>query len=178
MYIIVLARAFRHIHRMEMIDTQTSQPQSTKDSASPAEAYNIRPTDFSLPIMLLRARELVMEHIRPFLLEHDLTDAQWRVLRVLHQGGAMEPTEISAQGLVLTPSLTRILKALEARGFILREPHQRDGRRHQVQLTEKAVALVEQLAPLSQAGYREIETRFGAEDTRRLLALLSAFCER
>lgn len=137
-----------------------------------------RSMDASLPIMLLRAREMVMEHFRPFLAAHDLTDAQWRVLRVLHEGGALEPTEISARGLVLTPSLTRILKTLEGRGLILREPHLHDGRRHRVRLTQAAEALIARLAPLSEAGYREIEARFGREETRHLLSLLADFCEK
>lgn len=132
----------------------------------------------SLPIMLLRAREMVMEHFRPFLTANDLTDAQWRVLRVLHEGGAMEPTEISARGLVLTPSLTRILKTLEGRGLIRRAPHPSDGRRHQVQLTDAARDLIARLVPLSEAGYRAIEARFGAETTRALLTQLAAFCAR
>ncbi|MEM8740534.1 MAG: homoprotocatechuate degradation operon regulator HpaR [Pseudomonadota bacterium] len=153
----------------------------TTDALAPAgspHAPGIQPTDLSLPMMLLRARELVMEHFRPFLLENDLTDAQWRVLRVLHEAGALEPTEISMRGQVLTPSLTRILKALEARALIERERHHHDGRRHLVRLTPAAVELIDRLTPLSVAGYREIETRFGRDETKRLVALLTAFCDR
>ena len=37
----------------------------------------------SLPIALLRARETVMHRFRPLLASHDLTEQQWRVIRVL-----------------------------------------------------------------------------------------------
>ncbi|GIX12339.1 MAG: homoprotocatechuate degradation operon regulator, HpaR [Paracoccaceae bacterium] len=147
-------------------------------SRKPDPRHGPRPVAASLPIMLLRARELVMEYFRPFLADNDLTDAQWRVLRVLHEGGPMEPTEISVRGLVLTPSLTRILKTLESRGLIRRAPHPTDKRRHQIILTEDAHELIARLTPLSDAGYREIERRFGPEMTRALLALLTEFCRR
>jgi len=137
-----------------------------------------RPLQDSLPILLLRAREMVMEYFRPFLAAHDLTDAQWRVLRVLHAGGALEPTEIARRGVVMTPSLTRILQTLEARGLIARSANPDDRRRHIVALTDKAERLIAELAPLSEAGYRKIEARFGAEEVRRLRDLLSEFNAR
>lgn len=34
-------------------------------------------------MVLLRAREVIMAHFRPMLARHDITERQWRVLRVL-----------------------------------------------------------------------------------------------
>ena len=42
-------------------------------------------TDRSLPIALLRARERVMGPIRALLSGADLTEQQWRVLRVVQE---------------------------------------------------------------------------------------------
>ena len=39
--------------------------------------------EHSLPMMLLRAREAVMGRFRPMLREFDLTEQQWRIIRVL-----------------------------------------------------------------------------------------------
>jgi len=42
----------------------------------------------NLPRLLLEAREAVMQHTRPSLREHGLSDQQWRVLRVLGEHAA------------------------------------------------------------------------------------------
>ena len=39
----------------------------------------------NLPLLLLRAREAVMQHRRPSLRAQGLSDQQWRVLRVLRE---------------------------------------------------------------------------------------------
>ena len=55
----------------------------------------IRETSRSLPIALLRARDAVMSRFRPMLQERGFTEQQWRVLRVLDEGGPLDPTEIA-----------------------------------------------------------------------------------
>ena len=67
----------------------------------------------ALPLALLRARETVMSPIRRVLKNHDVTDQQWRVLRVLHENGVMDAKELAKSACVLAPSLTRMIKHLE-----------------------------------------------------------------
>ena len=78
---------------------------------------------------LLHAREAVMARFRPMLAAHDVTEQQWRVLRVLSEAGSVEATELADRASVLPPSLTRIIKALEGRKFITRNKAEGDGRR-------------------------------------------------
>jgi homoprotocatechuate degradation regulator HpaR len=73
-----------------------------------------------LAIALLRAREAVMARVRPMLRAYGLTEQQWRVLRVLADVEAMEAAQLARQAFLLRPSLTRILKDLQARGLIQR----------------------------------------------------------
>ena len=49
----------------------------------------------ALPIALLEAREAVMSRFRPMLATHDITEQQWRVLRVLAEAGPLEATELA-----------------------------------------------------------------------------------
>ena len=65
---------------------------STASPTSPAAV--IRSFDKSLPMALLRTREAAMQHFRPLLAEHDLTEQQWRVLRALN--AASEPIDVGA----------------------------------------------------------------------------------
>ena len=64
----------------------------------------------NLPRLLLQARESVMAHTRPSLREHGLSDQQWRVLRVLNEGGALDAAELAARANILAPSLTRMIR--------------------------------------------------------------------
>ena len=74
----------------------------------------------SLAIGLLKAREAVMSHFRPILADHDVTEQQWRVLRTLSDAGLLDATEVAEKAFILAPSLTRMLRSLEERGFISR----------------------------------------------------------
>jgi homoprotocatechuate degradation regulator HpaR len=69
--------------------------------------------DRSLPLMLLRAREAVMDRFRPLLMRTGVTEQQWRVMRVLAEGGAMEAGAVARAACLLPPSLSRIIRTLE-----------------------------------------------------------------
>ena len=65
----------------------------------------------SLPIALLRARETVMHRFRPLLASHDLTEQQWRVIRVLGETSPLDASDVAERACILAPSLTRIIVA-------------------------------------------------------------------
>lgn len=110
-----------------------------------------------------------MERFRPMLLLHDVSEQQWRVLRVLQETGTTDASTLSELACVLSPSLTRMLKALEARGFIAMARHPADGRRAQIDLTPAGNAFIRELAPESVRIYDEIEATVGRERIERLL---------
>lgn len=126
-------------------------------------------TDESLPIMLLRAREALMRRIRPYLQDHDLSEQQWRVLRVLDEVGPLEPTELGDRCVVLTPSLTRILSNLESRGMIRRENHATDKRKQVIHLTSAGSEVIAAIAPRAKEVYDELEEIFGRPQMNNLL---------
>ncbi|MGJ4887317.1 homoprotocatechuate degradation operon regulator HpaR [Bradyrhizobium sp. HKCCYLRH3099] len=122
----------------------------------------------SLPMALLRAREAVMRQFRPSLRQHGLTEQQWRILRALAAVDAIEVTELARVAFLLGPSLSRILRDLEARGLIAREVDSRDMRRGVLSISAKGLKLIAQVAPTSEAIYATIAERYGA---RKLAAL-------
>ncbi|SMX43144.1 homoprotocatechuate degradation operon regulator HpaR [Maliponia aquimaris] len=126
-------------------------------------------TQRTLPIALLRAREAVMEHYRPMLRAIDVTEQQWRVLRVIREADEIDATQLARLACVLAPSLTRILKALEARGLIAQTRDPADRRRSRVTLTEAGLGLLHNAAHDSARIAAGIEARLGAD---RLAALL------
>ena len=126
----------------------------------------------SLPMALLRAREVVMAHFRPMLARYEITEQQWRALRELAEAGPMEATELANRASILPPSLTRILQAMEDRKFIIRGRVKGDGRRAILAITPAGLALIEELAPERRTIYEAIEKRYGAKEYEKLLDML------
>ena len=137
-------------------------------SAPAARQVPMRDFSRSLPMSLLRAREAVMRQFRPSLREHGLTEQQWRILRALASVEAVEVTELARTAFLLGPSLSRILRDLEARNLVERETAKADQRRSMVSISKEGVKLMASVAPTSEAIYAEITRRFGA---RRLAEL-------
>lgn len=99
-------------------------------------------TSRSLPIALMHAREAVMGPIREMLAASDVTEQQWRVLRVLDEAGPLDASTLAARAALLQPSLTRIVKGMVAKGLVTQVQHQQDRRRQQVAITETGAALI------------------------------------
>ncbi|MBC7146738.1 MAG: homoprotocatechuate degradation operon regulator HpaR [Thioclava marina] len=149
--------------------TQDSAPRQRPDG------FELNAPRRSLPIALLRARELVMERFRPMLNAHDVTEQQWRVLRVLRESGPLDASMLAERACVLAPSLTRMLRALETRGLIEIRRDGEDRRRASVGLSEAGTAFLRDVSPQSAEIYAKLEAEIGAERITRLLDELEAF---
>ena len=126
----------------------------------------------SLPMSLLRAREAVMRQFRPSLRHHGLTEQQWRILRALAAVETIEVTELARMAFLLGPSLSRILRDLEARQLIERRVGEADLRRAVVSISAKGLKLIEAVAPSSEAIYAAITRRYGARKLSELQDML------
>ncbi|WP_291616611.1 homoprotocatechuate degradation operon regulator HpaR [Bradyrhizobium sp.] len=150
---------------------------SSDSSASAAPASRrlpMREFSRSLPMSLLRAREAVMRQFRPSLRNHGLTEQQWRILRALTAVETIEVTELARTAFLLGPSLSRILRDLEARQLVERKTAEADQRRAVVSISAKGLKLIEAVAPTSEAIYAEITRRFGARRLSELQDMLAA----
>lgn len=135
-------------------------------------AHLLEKTNRSLPIVLLRARESVMAHFRPMLAEHGLTEQQWRVLRVLSEEGEQDASHLAEHACILPPSLTRMLKTLEANGWIEGRRDKDDGRRMLFRATDDGLKFIDTVSPKGAAIYDEIIASFGEDKLRQLVDLL------
>jgi homoprotocatechuate degradation regulator HpaR len=109
-------------------------------------AARLPPYKDSLAGTLLAAREAVMAPIRPGLRKSNLTEQQWRVLRVLAEAGPMDVQSIAGAALLHAPSVTRILKELRDRKLIKRQGDPEDGRRSIIAISELGLTLMEEVA--------------------------------
>ncbi|MBC2637283.1 homoprotocatechuate degradation operon regulator HpaR, partial [Citrobacter braakii] len=74
----------------------------------------------SLTIALLQAREAAMGYFRPIVKRHNLTEQQWRIVRVLAEHPSMDFHDLAFRTCILRPSLTGILTRMERDGLVLR----------------------------------------------------------
>lgn len=141
-------------------------------AASEPDALLPHNTRRSLPIALLRAREAVMGHFRPMLARHELTEQQWRVIRILAESGQVDATEMAEKAFILAPSLTRIIRSLEERGLISKHKDADDGRRVLLEIAPAGMKVIAEVGPESRAIYAELEARYGKERVGKLLDML------
>lgn len=130
-------------------------------------------TSRSLPIALLRARERVMGPIRNLLSDANLTEQQWRVLRVVQESGGIDPTQIAEQACLLLPSLTRILQKLDEKGLISRERDTVDRRRQVIRITSAGEQVIQDNIEASLALVARTREKMGEERYEALLDLLN-----
>lgn len=130
----------------------------------------------NLPRLLLEAREAVMQHTRPSLREHGLSDQQWRVLRVLGEHaaepGGVETGRVAREALLLGPSLSGVLTRMERDGLICRARCPQDARRTVVRATPAGLQLVGTLSQTIEAHYAWMEAQLGKAALAQLYALL------
>lgn len=142
-----------------------------------ANPTSLPSTTRSLPIAMLRARETMMAPIRHMLQKADVTEQQWRVLRVLAERGTSDPKDLAQEACLLNPSLTRIMQLLEKKGLIVRKGHPSDRRKVLLDVTDEGRALLKEFAPESQAIFARLEEQYGRERIDQLLDLLNALSE-
>jgi homoprotocatechuate degradation regulator HpaR len=128
-----------------------------------------------LALELLATRERFMQHFRPVLTKHDVTEQQWRVIRALAANGEMEPGEITRRCVILKPSLTGILSRMEELGWIKRQSHAGDLRRSVVRLTTVGNALHRKISREVEAAHAALVDALGADELDALHAALDRF---
>ena len=123
---------------------------------------------------LIAAKEAVLAPMRPTLREHNITEPQWRVMRVINDRGAADATAIAEVGLLHGPSVTRILKELDARKLVVRQIDPDDRRRTVAELTPSGRDLITVISSDVVRVMGEYSERFGNERMDHLIMELRA----
>jgi len=150
---------------------------ASQNKGKPGGIRKLPPFEQSLGAVLIEAKEAVIAPLRPILREYDITEPQWRVMRVIGDRSETDATGISEVGLLRAPSVTRILKELEARKLIVRQMDENDRRRAVVALSPEGRVIVKDVSRIMVRILREYSDRFGRERLSRLedeLCALSA----
>lgn len=131
-------------------------------------------TSRSLPIALIRAREGVMAPIREMLSETEITEQQWRVLRVLSELGSQDTSTLAEHASLLFPSLTRIVTTLRNKNLITQTRDDQDRRRQLIEITPKGQKIIDDHAAQGAEIVRAYRRSLGEKNYETLLNLLAA----
>jgi homoprotocatechuate degradation regulator HpaR len=151
-------------------------PASTASVAEPAHE-GASAIGSALPMLLLHARETVMQRFRPHLRRHAITEQQWRILRALAEHGEADMRELAGHCRILPASLTRTVALLVRRGLVARRGGEEDQRRVLVSLADDGRALFLAMIGETSAIYRQLEAQIGSQrlaDVQRVLFELIA----
>jgi len=106
------------------------------------------------------------------LAETDITEQQWRVLRVLAEFGTLDTKTLADRASLLFPSLTRIATTLRNKGLITQTRDDKDRRRQFIAITPAGQKIIddnEDHAADIVAGFKR---SLGKADYEKLLDLL------
>jgi homoprotocatechuate degradation regulator HpaR len=111
----------------------------------------------SLPMMLYRTLDVVMPRFRKIFNDFDLTEQQWRVLRVLWETDHNTIMELSAATLLPAPSLVGIVDRLERNQLVNRQRSEADRRKVNIVLTSQGAALEREIMPRVASAYADLK---------------------
>ncbi|QSR20159.1 MarR family transcriptional regulator [Novosphingobium sp. KA1] len=130
-----------------------------------------------VPVLLHRARDAMATRMRLIFDPYNLTDPQWRVLRLLSIEDEIDAADLAARAFLLGPSLSRIVRDLSERGLILRRASKEDARRYLHAITPAGMKLVREIVPQFDPLYERIERELGIKDLQRLNATMERLAE-
>jgi len=133
---------------------------------------HIRAFRRSLPMLLMRAREAVMQRFRPHLRHHDITEQQWRILRVLAEEKRCDMLDLAVRCCIHPPSLSRTIPLLVSRGLVCRTTGASDQRRVVVELTSEGRTLFRKMSAESVQVYSQLEADIGASRLAEVYRIL------
>ena len=130
-------------------------------------------THASINIGLIQAREALMTQFRPILNQANITDQQWRIIRLLAENGTLDFQDLANKACILRPSLTGILTRLEKAGMAVRLKPSNDQRRVFLKLTQEGEKLYQSIGEKVDERYDAIENVFSKEKLEKLKELLT-----
>ncbi|MGO0059890.1 MarR family winged helix-turn-helix transcriptional regulator [Brevibacillus fluminis] len=125
-------------------------------------------TGFLMGVIYRKISNLLMHRLK----EHDITPEQWAVLYRVSEREGMIQKEIAERAGKDRPTTTRILDALEAKGFVVKQAGEQDRRSFLVFSTEKGRALIEQIVPIEKQTIADATHGISAADVELLHRLL------
>jgi len=103
--------------------------------------------DNSLPMLLHRTLDGIMPEYRELFARYNLTEQQWRILRVLWSSKKVTSAELASRTLLPAPSLVGIIDRLEKKNLVSRLRSAEDRRVVYILATHQGRELEQEVSP-------------------------------
>ena len=123
----------------------------------------------SLPMLLYHTLDVVMPVFREIFSQFNITEQQWRILRVLWEIKQCSLLELSSKTLIPAPSMVGIIDRLSRDGLVQRIRSESDRRVFFIQVTAKGKGLEAQVTPLVDDAYSALHASVSQQDWRQMV---------
>ena len=103
----------------------------------------------------------------------DITVDQWGILNLLWEADGQTPVELARRADKDKPNVTRLLKILEDKALVVRQPDPKDRRSHRIHLTEAGLALKDKLLDLGVVCLERACLGLSSQEVAELKSLLN-----
>jgi len=131
----------------------------------------------SLPMMLHRTLDVIIPHYRKVFKEHNISEQQWRVLRVLWEKDECTSAELANITLLPNPSLVGIVDRMMKKDLLTKKRNDRDRRIVNVSLTSKGKELESVLMPKIEAVYQQIMNQCDTDSWHTMIDTLQTIID-
>ena len=163
--------AFKRVSRPRVATRSTTPSRRTPDAVA-VEQVN---TAFLETLLGYNARRAALSIIDKFVREmalYDLKPVDFSVMSIIHHNPGVTSRQLCASLDILPPNLVKIIQSLEAREWIMRQPHPHDGRAVGLHATPKGQALMVQAEQTASDLEIEKTARLTPAQRKTLLNLL------
>lgn len=126
----------------------------------------------SIALACSRARDAVVSNFSPHFLKWEITEQQWRVMRILHENEQLSLSELCQHSCIHKASMSRIITTLIERGWVNKQRDQVDTRSFNINLTEEGYQFVLNAQGVGHQIYEEIYQKYGRQKVKLLLEML------
>jgi DNA-binding MarR family transcriptional regulator len=124
-----------------------------------------------------RAQMWMIQDFRRVLKDHDLTPAQFAVLRVIGANPGLSQARVAEALAIERARLVQMIDRLETTGGVLRERSTTDRRSHALHLTAAGAELIGRAQGALDAHERNVSEMLGAKNKNALMRILAPFIE-
>jgi MarR family 2-MHQ and catechol resistance regulon transcriptional repressor len=130
-------------------------------------------TPLSTLFSMVRSWEIVERYLDLELKEQESSLIRFAIMNTLYRhSGHLTPSELARETFRSKNSITPVLKALEAGGYIKRIPSNNDGRSVNIAITDKGWEKANNMAPRAQVFSRDMLSCLDKEEIDTLLNIL------
>ena len=131
----------------------------------------------TLPMQLYRTLDAIMPEYRNLFAKNNLTEQQWRILRVLWADNNITVAKLSEKTLLPAPSLVGILDRLVKKDLINRSRSKKDRREVKITLTQNGQKLQEAVAPRVLEIHIKLKSKVSISEWNQMEVVLHKFTQ-